>query len=127
MNEDNFLKRLLERLYEWMPFKYWTGKNSVVQSNSGCEAKNENEIALGQYNESTQSDTPEESTIFSVGIGEDTENRKNALEIKKSGDIFFKSGETMVNLQSTIEGIEGIEPIPEDEIENLKNDYKSLN
>lgn len=126
MNEDNFLKRLLERLYDWMPFKYWTGKNSVVQSKSGCEAKNENEIAIGQYNKSIESETSGDSTIFSVGIGKDNETRENAFEVRKSGDIYFKSGDTMKNLQSTIEG-GGIEPIPDEEIENLKNDYKSLN
>lgn len=121
---NNFLLKIFERLYEWMPFKYWTsGVNSIVQSNSGCEAKNDNEVALGQYNSSTQSTSPEEATIFSIGIGQDNSNRSNALEIKKSGDIFISKDGNKINLQETLDSVENIESIPTEEIEDLKNNY----
>lgn len=121
MTENNFLKRLLERLYNWMPFYHGTGNNSVIQSNTGCNSKNDNEVSLGQYNSSVESEDSKKATIFSVGIGSGEDNRSNALEIKKSGDIYYKDGNDYKNLQETINNIPNIEPIPNEEIENLKN------
>lgn len=120
MNENNFLKRLLERLYNWMPFYHGAGNNSIIQSNTGCESKNENEISLGQYNKSTESNNTNEATIFSIGIGTGDDDRKNAFEIKKSGDIIYSNGEESKNLQEVLNDLSDMEPISSEEIENLK-------
>ena len=53
-------------------------------------AKNKSEHAQGEYNKSTQAATGVNAySLFSVGIGTSNTDRRNAIEIHKSGDIFI--------------------------------------
>ena len=71
------LNAILNKLYEWMPFKKNNG--GIVQNNTN-NTTNTGEIALGNYNIS------DSNTILSIGIG-DEDNRKNAIQICKDGQI----------------------------------------
>ena len=87
-----------------------TGENSTILKNSGSIAKgkdsialgtglvteNENEIALGKYNISSG------DTVFSFGIGTSENDRKNAVEIKKDGNIYIWSEGKYVCLNEII-------------------------
>ena len=53
---------------------------------------NDYEASFGVCNLSTESPTISSSTLFSVGCGDiDTQTLKNALEIKRNGDIYFNA------------------------------------
>ena len=117
---DVDISRLLSRLNSWMPFK--KGNNSKTIEESGLEAINDFELAVGKYNKS------DKGTIFSVGIGKSTSDRKNAIEIKDNGEVLVKksvSDDEMVAIQDII-GATEIDPpsrIDEDFIENLAKEY----
>lgn len=49
----------------------------------------EHEVAFGQYNVSKNEEDPSGQTMFSVGIGSDDDNRMNAIEIMKNGDVYM--------------------------------------
>lgn len=71
------------------------GKNSLALG-TGLVAENENEIALGKYNKSS------DDTVFSFGIGTSESDRKNAVEIKNDGKIYLWSEEKYVCLNEII-------------------------
>lgn len=87
-----------------------TGENSTILKDSGSIAKgkdsialgtglvasNENEIALGKYNDSSK------DTAFSFGIGTSESDRKNAIEIKSDGNIYLWSEGKYVCLNEII-------------------------
>ena len=87
-----------------------TGENSTILKNSGSIAKGKNslalgtgliasndyEISLGKYNDSTS------DTAFSFGIGSSESDRKNAIEIKKDGNIYIWSEGKYVCLNEII-------------------------
>ena len=55
----------------------------------GTITTNEAEHAEGMFNKSNSGDLDTEKTIHSIGIGENTDDRRNAFEIMKSGDIYL--------------------------------------
>jgi hypothetical protein len=63
---------------------------SFVHGNS-LIVSNDYEVSFGQYNETLSTVTNETGakTIFSVGIGTDDENRKNALNIRENGAVYI--------------------------------------
>ena len=56
------------------------GNNSVIEKNHSLQAINDDETAVGKYNQSISGET-----IFTVGIGEDEDSRKNAFAVTSSG------------------------------------------
>ena len=56
------------------------GNNSVIEKNHNLQATNENETAVGKYNQSVSGET-----IFTVGIGDGEDSRKNGLIVTSSG------------------------------------------
>lgn len=56
------------------------GNNSVIEKNHNLQATNENETAVGKYNQSISGET-----IFTVGIGDGEDSRKNGLAVTSSG------------------------------------------
>lgn len=50
---------------------------------------NEHEVAFGEYNMSVNSPDPAEQTIFSIGNGTSESDRKNAIEVRKNGDVYM--------------------------------------
>lgn len=58
-------------------------------SNETLEKKNMNEIAFGNYNVSNTSENPSGCTIFSIGNGVSNEERSNAIELRKNGDLYL--------------------------------------
>ena len=56
------------------------GNNSVIEKNHSLQAVNENETAVGKYNQSVSGET-----IFTVGIGDGEDSRKNGLAVTSSG------------------------------------------
>lgn len=56
------------------------GNNSVIEKNHSLQATNENETAVGKYNQSISGET-----IFTVGIGDGEDSRKNGLIVTSSG------------------------------------------
>ena len=106
----NELKDGLKNAIEESMVVKGTGENSTVLKNSDSIAKgknsialgtnlvteNENEIALGKYNNSSS------DTVFSFGIGTSDADRKNAIEIKKDGNIYIWSEGKYVCLNEII-------------------------
>lgn len=56
------------------------GNNSVIEKNHSLQAVNDNETAVGKYNKSISGET-----IFTVGIGDGEDSRKNGLAVTSSG------------------------------------------
>ena len=56
------------------------GNNSVIEKNHSLQAINDDETAVGKYNQSISGET-----IFTVGVGEDEDSRKNAFAVTSSG------------------------------------------
>nr|UWF85064.1 MAG: hypothetical protein [Bacteriophage sp.] len=56
------------------------GNNSVIEKNHNLQAVNDNETAVGKYNQSVSGET-----IFTVGIGDGEDSRKNGLAVTSSG------------------------------------------
>ena len=56
------------------------GNNSVIEKNHSLQAINDDETAVGKYNQSISGET-----IFTVGIGDGEDSRKNAFTVTSSG------------------------------------------
>lgn len=56
------------------------GNTSVIEKNHSLQAVNDNETAVGKYNQSVSGET-----IFTVGIGDGEDSRKNGLAVTSSG------------------------------------------
>lgn len=90
------------------------GSNTQAGGNyshtSGCytNTNNQSEFALGQFNVTTGNsgssfdNTSSTATLFSVGNGTGANNRHNAFEIKRNGDIYITYNGNDVKLQSYI-------------------------
>lgn len=59
------------------------------KDNDTLALTNTHEVAFGEYNESNTSEDPSGQTIFSIGIGTSDSDRKNALEVRKNGDVYM--------------------------------------
>lgn len=57
--------------------------------NPTLEKKNEYESAFGKYNISRTGVDPSERTIFTVGIGQSNDDRRNALEVREDGTLML--------------------------------------
>ena len=81
-----YVEAILHKLQDWMPFKRKNGgilQDSRDENNEQTlQTTNTGEIALGKYN------TSDAETLLSIGIGS-REERKNAISIKKNGEIFI--------------------------------------
>lgn len=62
------------------PYAFAAGKNNIIY--------NDGEVAFGTSNYSKKSTNSQEATQFSIGNG--GENRSNALELKKNGDLYLQ-------------------------------------
>lgn len=85
------------------------GTNSHVEGNENI-ANNESEHAEGSFNVSHNGNTPSEKTIHSVGIGTESNDRKNAHEIMANGDHYIYgiggyNGNDIINVKSLQEVI----------------------
>ena len=59
------------------------------RDNDTLVTNGEHEAAFGEYNISNTSEEPSGQTIFSIGNGTDENNRSNAVEVKKNGDVYL--------------------------------------
>ena len=105
----------------------------------GTIVYNKGEHACGRYNESTvtkaATDTEEAvaGTVFSVGIGVDKLNRKNAIDIREDGRIYIWLNGEYVCLQDLLTSTPNQSPLPpqygvinevgEEELNNIVEDY----
>jgi len=64
-------------------------KIAIANVSEGNKTSNEVEAAFGTYNVTHTGFADSEKTVFSVGIGTSDVARKNALEIRKNGDIYM--------------------------------------
>lgn len=78
----------------------------------GTQVLNEAEFATGAYNKSTSG-----STRFSIGIGSDTEHRKNAYEVTADGSVYIKG---IGNYDGTNVGASGVKSVQQ-VIQDLTN------
>lgn len=80
-----------------------------IRTNDTLNARNKNEVAVGSYNLSLQSGetfndgtqtaaTATSNTVFSVGIGDDPRNRKNALEVRDDGTVWMWVEDQFMNV-----------------------------
>lgn len=60
-----------------------------IITNPTLQKTNEYEVAFGTYNISNTSSDASGQTAFSIGIGTSDDDRKNAAEIRKNGDIYL--------------------------------------
>ena len=72
----------------------------------GTVTNNMVEHAEGWYNVSNTGNSTSAQTLFSVGNGTANNERHNALEIRKNGDIYFNDGTNDVKLQDKFTTIE---------------------
>ncbi len=79
------------------------GGNFSHTEGVGTVANNIGEHAEGWYNLSSTAATDSGSTLFSVGNGTTSNDRHNALEIRKNGDIYCNNGTSDVKLQDYIQ------------------------
>lgn len=79
------------------------GGNFSHTEGVGTVANNIGEHAEGWYNLSATAATDSGSTLFSVGNGTTSNDRHNALEIRKNGDIYCNNGTSDVKLQDYIQ------------------------
>lgn len=70
----------------------------------GTVANNDSEHASGRYNVSNTGSTNADKTLFSVGNGTGNDNRHNAFELRRNGDIYIVSGNTDIKLQDHLGG-----------------------
>jgi hypothetical protein len=92
----SFIKGILNKLYNWLPFRQNTDGSIVQTEADGTttnEVNNPNEVALGKYNLS------DFDTVFSIGIG-DKNQRKNAISINRNGEIFVITDLAVSNVES---------------------------
>lgn len=75
VNLDSALAALIEKL--------------GYKNNETLVTNGEYEVAFGEYNISNTSEDPSGQTIFSIGNGTDGENRSNAVEVRKNGDLYL--------------------------------------
>lgn len=80
-----------------------------IRTNDTLSARNENEVAIGSYNLSLQNGetysdgtltaaTATSNTVFSVGIGDDPQHRKNALEVRDDGTVWMWVEDQFMNI-----------------------------
>ena len=80
------------------------GKHSVVFGNNNIGSY-ENQFIIGKYNEN------KETTLVEVGYGNANKNRRNAVEVTRSGDVvvdgrvLVKDNDEEINLLKEINGI----------------------
>ena len=89
------------------------GNNNVINQKSnnfifgyGIKPSNDDEFALGKYNNSVSTSTTfgdSGNTLFSVGNGTADNARHNAFEIRQNGDIYCNNGTSDVKLQDYIQ------------------------
>lgn len=108
------LNDFIQKMKSWLPFKW---NKSTVDTLDLSE--NDGEVAFGKYNISS------EDSVLTVGIG-DEENRKNALEIQKDGDIYILvdsdddgTPDERVNLQTIISTGGSADSLTQDEINSI--------
>lgn len=70
-----------------------------LKSGLGLVTENENESAFGKYNESNS------GTVFSVGVGEDADNRANAVEVRSDGTVWMLIEGEMMNVNDLLSQI----------------------
>lgn len=64
-------------------------KESLGNLGEGVITSNEHEVAFGTYNETSTGENEAEQTIFSIGVGTSEDDRKNAVEVRKNGDLYL--------------------------------------
>lgn len=57
--------------------------------NDTLETNNEHDVAFGEYNLNNETTEPSGKTVFSVGIGTSDDDRKNAIEVRKDGEVYL--------------------------------------
>lgn len=109
------LNNFIKKLKSWLPFKW--NKSTVDTLN--LTEDNNGEVAFGQYNISTN------ESVLTVGIGEE-DNRKNALEIQKDGEIYILMdsnndgiNDERVNLQNIISSGGSCDSLTEEDINSI--------
>lgn len=105
----SFIKGILEKMYKWIPLKQ-LNNGGIVQTdkkgNTTNKTSNPGEIALGQYNETSN------GVVFSIGVGLSEEERKNAIEIKRDGMIYILTNLKTSSKESLQEALEKKGTIP---------------
>ena len=60
-----------------------------IITNPTLERTNQYESAFGTYNKSNTGTEPSQQTIFSIGIGTSETDRRNAVEVRKDGNLYL--------------------------------------
>jgi len=82
------LSKAIESLVEKLGYK----------DNDTLVTTNEHEVAFGEYNISNTDIETSGQTIFSIGNGVSNENRSNAVEVRKNGDVYLLIEGEMMNI-----------------------------
>lgn len=64
-------------------------KESIGNLGEGVITSNDHEVAFGTYNTTSTGEDNADKTVFSIGVGTSEEDRKNALEVRKNGDLYL--------------------------------------
>ena len=71
-------------------------------NNETLVTNNTHEVAFGEYNISNTSQDASGQTIFSIGNGTDDNNRSNAVEVRKNGDVYMLVEGEMMNINKLL-------------------------
>ena len=90
---------------------YAIGDNSHAEGDS-TYTSNIAEHAEGRYNSSNTGNKDEKQTISSIGIGTSNNDRKNAFEVMKNGDIYVYGLGNYDGTNAVIENADGVKGKP---------------
>ena len=80
---------------ELFPVQEGKVETSAVVKGGRNQTTNFYEFACGKYNQSVESSNNQPNgTLFSVGAGTSSADRKNAIEVKQNGDVYILIDET---------------------------------
>lgn len=71
-------------------------------TNDTLVRNNDGELAFGEYNVSNTGADDSDKTMFSIGVGSSNTNRKNAIEVRRNGDLYMWIGGNFVNVNNLL-------------------------
>ena len=71
-------------------------------TNDTLVRNNDGELAFGEYNVSNTGLDDSDKTMFSIGVGSSNTNRKNAIEVRRNGDLYMWIGGNFVNVNNLL-------------------------
>ena len=82
-------KALNDRIDEMSSGSTLEKLDELIEKLGYDDNNNEHDVAFGEYNLNNETTEPSGKTVFSVGIGTSDDDRKNAIEVRKDGEVYL--------------------------------------